>query len=217
MPTTAKGTNIFHASQAVIGADGDLDDPGSNGGSADQDRPQTPDNDAPAHDSVTPHRDMVLDAKLARSWPITPPPAPSAQSPPFKRSHKQNHSAITSTVASSISTTPSASTSRKKSRTGVMSNAEALVGLRSQLAVFSGTFLEGTSLMAAPPPLIAPSPSRKTKAIQQAQELELDLDDEKLVSLIRIFQADVNAADAYMVLKREGVWKLWIESTLSAL
>ena len=43
------------------------------------------------------------------------------------------------------------------------------------------------------------------------------MDDEMLVSLIQIFQADVNAVDAYMVLKREGVQKLWIESTLLAL
>ena len=81
-----------------------------------------------------------------------------------------------------------------------MSNAEALMGLCSELAMFGGTFLEGTSSLAAPPPVIAPTPSQKTKAIQQAQELELDLDDERLVLLIQIFQTDVNAADAYMAL-----------------
>ena len=82
-----------------------------------------------------------------------------------------------------------------------MSNVEALVGLRSELAMFGGTFLKGTSSMAAPLPMIAPSPSRKLKVIQHAQELELDLDDERLVLLICIFQVDVNAADAYKVLK----------------
>ena len=210
MPMTAKGTNIFHASQAVTGANGDLDDWGSSSDNANEDWPQTPNDHAPAHDTV-------LDAKLARNWSTTPPPAWLAQSPPSKQSHKWNHSAITSSVASLIYTTPSASTSHKKSCMGVMSNAEALVGLCSELAAFGGTFLKGTSLMAAPPPLIAPSPSQKTKAIQWDQELELDLDDEKLVSLIQIFQADVNAVDAYMVLKREGVQKLWIESTLLAL
>ena len=210
MPTTAKGTNVIHASQAVTGADGDLDDWGSSSGNANEDWPQTPNDDAPAHDAV-------LDAELVWNWSTTPPPAQSAQFPPFKQSHKQNHSAITSSVASLISTTLSGSTSHKKSCTGVMSNAEAVVGIHSKLAVFGRMFLEGTSLMAAPPPLIAPSPSWKTKVIQWAQELELDLDDEKLVSLIQIFQADVNAVDAYMLLKREGVQKLWIESTLLAL
>jgi hypothetical protein len=36
----------------------------------------------------------------------------------------------------------------------------------------------------------------------------------ELAKLIRIFQSDVNAADAYMVIKREGVHKAWILSTL---
>jgi hypothetical protein len=45
------------------------------------------------------------------------------------------------------------------------------------------------------------------KAIQQAQDLEQDLDDESLAKLICIFQADVDAADAYVVIKREGLHK----------
>ena len=40
MPTTAKGANVFHASQAGIHADGDLNDQGSNSGHEEQDRPQ---------------------------------------------------------------------------------------------------------------------------------------------------------------------------------
>ena len=68
MPMTAKGTNVFHASQAVTGADGDLDDQGSSSGNANEDRPQTPNDDAPAHDTV-------LDAELAQNWSTTPPPA----------------------------------------------------------------------------------------------------------------------------------------------
>ena len=39
-----------------------------------------------------------------------------------------------------------------------MSNAEALIGLHSELATFGGTFLEGTSSLAALPPVIAPTP-----------------------------------------------------------
>ena len=224
MPTTAKGANVFHASQAVAGADGDLDNQGSEGGSEDGDRPQTPNGDVPAsgavaYDGITPVCETEPDPGFTQDWSTTPPPtqsAPSArQPPPSRRSHKRDHSAMSSSAASPTSTNPS--TSHKRLRTGVISNAEALAGLHSELTVFGGTFLEGASSMAPPPPMIAPSPSRKTKAIQRAQELEVDLDDKKLVSLIRIFQADVNAADAYMVLEREGVRKLWIESTLSAL
>jgi len=107
----------------------------------------------------------------------------------------------------------------KKLYIGVTSHSQAntIMGLHSELASFAGTFLEGTSSMAPLPSAIAPSPLQKTKAIQWAQELEVDLDDEGLVSLIRIFQADVNAADAYMVLRHDGVQKKWIESTLDAL
>ena len=72
MPTTAKGANVFHASQAGIHADGDLNDQGSNSGHEEQDQPQTLNGDtpgpaggAPAHDSVTPHHDMALDMELA--------------------------------------------------------------------------------------------------------------------------------------------------------
>ena len=55
---------------------------------------------------------------------------------------------------------------------------------------------------------------RKTRAITRAQELEVDLDDGKLAVLIHIFQSDVNAADAYMVINQAGLHKVWIEDTL---
>ena len=42
-------------------------------------------------------------------------------------------------------------------------------------------------------------------AIECAQELETELDDEHLVALIRLFQTDVSAANAYLVLKHDGL------------
>jgi hypothetical protein len=73
-------------------------------------------------------------------------------------------------------------------------------------------------IVSTPPlPTLAPSPSRKTKAIQRAQELEEGLDDDKLAALIRVFQADVNAADAYLVIKRDGLRRAWIASTLGGI
>jgi hypothetical protein len=51
----------------------------------------------------------------------------------------------------------------------------------------------------------------------RAQELEEDLDDEKLATLIWIFQSDVNAANAYMVIKWPGPRKAWIENTLPSI
>ena len=221
MPTTARGANVFHASQAVAAATGIADSAAdsSDGDEVDA-QVMTPEHDTTEHDDA-PHN-AALDQELQQNWSTTPPPSlPPSQSaqpaPPFKRSHKRNHSAISPEWATSGSTTPSTNTTHKKSRIGVISRADAITGLRSELALFNGTFLEGTSSMAPLPPAIAPSPARKMKAIQRAQELEVDLNDEKLVSLIQIFQVDVNAADAYMVLKREGVRKMWIKSTLDAL
>ena len=65
-----------------------------------------------------------------------------------------------------MSNTLLASVSHKKTHIRTMSNAEALAGLRSQLAMFGETFLEGTLSLAAPTSVIALSPTCKTMAIQ---------------------------------------------------
>lgn len=62
----------------------------------------------------------------------------------------------------------------------------------------------------------ASSPERKTMAMTRAQELETDLNDTRLVALIGLFQADVSAADAYLVLKRDSLRKVWVETMLAA-
>jgi hypothetical protein len=51
-------------------------------------------------------------------------------------------------------------------------------------------------------------PHASAPAICQAQELETDLAIEHVVALIHIFEGDVSAVDAYMVLKREELRKL---------
>ena len=135
----------------------------------------------------------------------------------LKRGLKQNHSAACLKLATSESMTMTPNlmgTTHKKPCTRITSQADTIIGLRSELASFGGTFLEGTSSLAPLPSVIALLPCRKTKAIIQAQELEVDLEDEKLVSLIHIFQTDVNAVDAYMMLKCDGVQKIWVKSTL---
>ena len=95
--------------------------------------------------------------------------------------------------------------------------ASALQGLSADLNTFSETFLEGIALAAPPTTALVPLPLCKTRAILHAQELEEDLDDGKLAALICIFQSDVNAADAYMVIKRPGLHKAWIDDTLPAM
>lgn len=47
------------------------------------------------------------------------------------------------------------------------------------------------------------SPIRKCRAIRSAQELEEDLSDSELVSLVNIFRSDVGAADTYLELKHQ--------------
>jgi hypothetical protein len=97
------------------------------------------------------------------------------------------------------------------------SSTSAVQGLTAKLSVFGDTFLEGIVMAAPPTPTLAPSPLHKIRAILRAQELEEDLDDGKLAVLIHIFQLDVNAADAYMVIKCPGLRKAWIEDTLPAM
>jgi hypothetical protein len=62
-----------------------------------------------------------------------------------------------------------------------------LQGLTAELSAFGQKLLEGASLSAPPVPLLVPSPSRKTKVILHAQELEDGLDDGRLAALIWVF------------------------------
>lgn len=59
------------------------------------------------------------------------------------------------------------------------------------------------------------TPQRKQKAMIQAQKLETDLDDDQMVSLINLFQHDVSAAAAYLVLQRAGLRKAWVKDKLA--
>jgi len=90
----------------------------------------------------------------------------------------------------------------------------AIQGLSADLNSFCDTFLEGITWATAAPSTLAPLPVRNTRAITRTQELEVNLDNGKLAVLIHIFQSDVNAADAYMVINRVGLCKAWIEDTL---
>jgi hypothetical protein len=221
MPTTAKGLNIFHASQVIPnGGPGDsLDDDESGGANVEEEREDDVDHvdDADRVDEEREeHADRVDENRLPapeieageERIPWSPSPPPQIRTPhPSAINHKRRHSAISSSTTSTTGSLP------KRTRRDVGS-AGALQGLTAELNTFGDTFLEGIALAAPAPSALAPSPVRKTRAITRAQELEVDLDDGKLAALIRIFQSDVNAADAYMVIKRAGLHKAWIEDTL---
>jgi len=150
------------------------------------------------------------------STPSPPPPSPPPSSlppsslPRFSLDKKRKHSAaFASTSEASTSTSPSI-LARKRHANG----SSALFALSDQLSEFTDAFRAGT--VAETGPFVASSPERKMMAMKRAQELESDLDDVWLVALIGLFQTDVSAADAYLVLKRDGLRKVWVESKLAA-
>jgi len=61
--------------------------------------------------------------------------------------------------------------------------------------------------------LIEPAPVCKQRAIRQVQE-EQDLDDHEVLTLIKVFQSDVTAADSYLNITRDGVRKLFLADYL---
>jgi len=61
--------------------------------------------------------------------------------------------------------------------------------------------------------LIEPAPVCKQRAICQVQE-EQDLDDHEVLTLIKVFQSDVTAADSYLNITQDGVQKLFLADYL---
>jgi hypothetical protein len=55
----------------------------------------------------------------------------------------------------------------------------------------------------------------KCHAIHSAQELEVNLSDTNLATLVGLFHTDVSAADTYMELKQDSLKKVWITNQLS--
>ncbi|KAI0706336.1 hypothetical protein C8Q76DRAFT_696628 [Earliella scabrosa] len=83
--------------------------------------------------------------------------------------------------------------------------------MRSLVATEQGSS-SGTAAVTLPS-----TPHRKQLAIRRAQELETDLLDDEVVSLLTIFEKDASAADAYLVLERPGVRKAWVARKLMEL
>lgn len=90
----------------------------------------------------------------------------------------------------------------------------ALLALGDQFSAFNDIYRNRST---SRPTALELSPNRKRNAIERAEELETELDDERLVQLINIFETDVSAADAYMVIKRDGLRKAWVKAKLAPL
>ena len=141
----------------------------------------------------TPPRETPLQQSLAQRSPS-----------PIYRGHKRKLSNL-----SSLATTCLSTPAVKKQRT---STGAALEGLGDRLSKFNETFQANNKPQHDTG--IELTPAHKRTAICQAQELETDLAIEHVVVLIHIFEGDVSVADAYVVLKRKELRKLWVRSKL---
>ncbi|KAI9437169.1 hypothetical protein H4582DRAFT_2077549 [Lactarius indigo] len=192
MLSNARGQNIFHPSQEIP-IDPHLLE-GQEAGMMDRDS-----------------------NKSFSNWEKTPPPSPSHTSTPTAI---LEYSLVPATRLTATSLKRQSSTSESGSAsTGYapirqcLTGAGALQGISSGLVEFDGIFHEGLESMGNPCGIDA-TPKWKKVAMTCVQELEDDLEDEQLLSIIDLFQADVSTADTYMTLKREGLQKAWVHSKI---
>ncbi|KAH9021496.1 hypothetical protein EDB85DRAFT_2152307 [Lactarius pseudohatsudake] len=194
MPSNARGQNIFRPSQEIPIDPRLLE--GQDAGVIDRDS-----------------------NKSFSDWEKTPPPSPSRAS---TSTAILDYSLVPATRLTSTSlkrrsptsepgSAASASTGRAPIRQR-LTGAGALHGISSGLVEFNSIFRDGLESMANPG--IDATPKRKKAAMTRVQELEDDLEDEQLLSIIDLFQVDVSAADTYMTLKREGLRKAWFPDTV---
>lgn len=145
----------------------------------------------------------------------TPPPSPSG-TPTAVPEHSLAPTTISATTPPKRQFPASESGSVLTSCAPIrqrLTGAGALQGISSGLVEFNSIFRDGLESMANPHGVDA-TPKRKKAAMIRLQELEDDLEDEQLLSIIDLFQADVSAADTYMTLKRESLWKAWVRSKI---
>jgi hypothetical protein len=147
----------------------------------------------------------ILSSSLPPVFAATPIPAvlatPAlAPSISLRNVHKRSHSAAFSNSASGASTP----TTSSKRTTGP----GALEFLGQRLGDFTTAFCDTNTKS------IATTPERKMRAIERAQDIEADLNDEELVSLITVFETDGAAADTYLAIKRETLRKIWVQKKL---
>jgi len=100
----------------------------------------------------------------------------------------------------------SSSANTKRPRIG-----HALNGMVEKLDDFTDVFREAMTGKKSNVVPVELTPTRKTQAMERAQTLETSISDKRIVCLIDLFQNDVTVADAYLVIKCEGVRKKWVE------
>jgi hypothetical protein len=88
-----------------------------------------------------------------------------------------------------------------------------MVALGGHIDSFTDAFHVATGMA---PTNMEVSPLRKHRAIQSAQEVEVELTNQQLITLVNLFHSDIGAADTYMELKREGLRKAWVMDQLES-
>jgi hypothetical protein len=220
LPTKPKGLNVFQSGQPTTQEEnGDNDLPGGgfdnlsgSGTSEDMGRKNLHHSDEEdEEEEPIPWVSQAIGLINCSSQVCSQERAPPCKTPlqqslaqrspsPISRCHKRKPSNL-----SSLATTPAVK--KQHTLTGA-----ALEGLGDRLSEFNETFWENNKPQHGAG--IESTPACKRTAICRAQELETDLAIEHVVVLIHIFEGDVSAADAYVVLKREELQKLWVRSKL---
>jgi len=204
-PNTTKSKHLFHPTglgerrDPEEGGDDNVGDlvgviPGDNGEPEGGGKGQEVNIDWPTSDA-----DDQLDLALKNAHPLPPPPV-----------SKRKYSALM--ASASITPSPGLSAKRRHVSAAAISPDSEMTALNVWLDNFTDAFWSatGTSVAAG----LESSPMCRHRAIHSAHELEINLSDVRLAALINIFIADVNAADAYMELKREGLRKTWVADRL---
>ena len=93
--------------------------------------------------------------------------------------------------------------------------AQALHVIAEEFLDFNDSFWSATTGLSQHSNVEA-TPVWKHKAIVYAQDVEMDLSDNQLVSLIGIFESNVSAADSYLALKHNTLQKAWVSNKLSS-
>jgi hypothetical protein len=221
LPMKPKGLNVFHPGQPTMQEENGGDDPpgggvgdlSSDGAGEDMGHNNPCGSDEGEGEEPIPWVSQVVGSTSSISEVCQQEQTPPCEMPvqqsrarrspsPISRGHKRKPSNLLS-----LATTRSSTPTIKKQ---CVSTGAALEGLGDRLSEFNETCWTNNE----PQRGIESTPARKRIAICQAQELETDLEIEHVVALIHIFEGDVSAADAYVVLKREELRKLWVRSKL---
>ena len=241
MPNLATGTNVYRPSDGTRGAASSTllrqseakdslntghSSPPGNRGANDSNGPSGETGDQPEEPHPSP-----------QSSPPPPPPSPSirARDTPAPSAHASLTSlsypsvtGVSSTGTSSMSgaakrkqsalqASQSITAASKKQRTST-TGAVALNGIKESLDTFNNTFNHtlgrNFALRQLERDRADTSPESRAKAMDNLQEQEIYLDDDRMIAFIDLFRADTAAADAYLAIKREGLRRKWVEKQL---